>query len=314
MRIIITGGAGFIGSHVVEDLQAHQHDLMVIDNFSRGIHAHIPAGVAYASGDISSHEMAEQVAAFKPDAMVHLAAQMDVTTSMKTPLVDAQTNILGTLNMLHAAKNAGAKTFVSASSGGAIYGDPTVLPAREGQTPVAPLSPYGASKYCSEVYLDLYQRSFGMRCVSLRLSNVFGPRQSDGGEAGVVAIFSKRMLQNQAPTIFGDGLQTRDFVYVGDVARAVRKAVEGDASGAFNIATQEQTSLLDLVGHLKNITHFTGDTKFSPGLPGEVRQSSLNYDHAIEDLSWRPITSLFDGLRNTVDEQKRAFARETATI
>lgn len=308
MRIAITGGAGFIGSHIVDELQAHQHELAIIDNLSRGLESRVPHNVKLFHGDITKPETAAFIESFRPEAVVHLAAQMDVATSVNNPVLDANINVIGTINMLQAAKNSGCKAFIFASSGGAVYGDPAILPATEADTPIAFKAPYGASKYCAELYLDLFERSSSMRHVSLRLSNVYGPRQSDGGEAGVVAIFSKRMLQNLTPTIFGDGLQTRDFVYAGDVARAFRLAIDGDARGAFNISTEEQTSLLDLVGHLKTITGFEGEPHFAPGLPGEVRKSSLSYGAATQALGWKPEMSFFNGLKATVEEQKSSLA------
>jgi UDP-glucose 4-epimerase len=303
MKILVTGGAGFIGSHIVEDLTQHQHDVLVIDNLSHGVVHNLPAGTPLIKADVCGIKAVSSVHDYLPDAVVHLAAQMDVSASIRNPMADAAINVLGTANMLAAARDAGASVFVGASSGGAVYGDPPSLPASE-LTPVAPLSPYGVSKRAGELYMEYYERCSAMRCVALRLANVYGPRQGNGGEAGVVAVFTQRMLKNEPPLIFGDGKQTRDFVYVKDVACAVRQAVESSASGAFNICSNTETNLLDLSGQLSKLTGCDQKPAFMPSRTGEVNRSRLDYTLAERMLDWRPQISLDHGLAATVESMK----------
>lgn len=306
MRVLVTGGAGFIGSHVVEQLLHRGDEVVVADDLSRGTSAHVPAPARLHRVDICQADCAELIASYKPEAIIHLAAQMDVSTSAKDPLADANTNILGTLNLLHAAQAVGTQVFVAVSSGGAVYGDATIRPTPE-DAPLAPVSPYGASKQCSEVYLDLLDRTSAMRCVSIRPSNVYGPRQSVRGEAGVVAIFAKRMLRGEAPCINGDGTQARDFVFAGDVARALLLCVDNQAArGVYNIGTGIETSLLALVEALSSCTGFSGKPEHKPALAAEVLKSSVCANRAASDLRWTPTTPLHEGLAQTV-----AFLRES---
>lgn len=308
MRVVVTGGAGFIGSHVVEHLLGRGDEVLVLDDLSRGKRRHVPPGARLVVADVATESAAAALTAFRPQAVVHLAAQMDVGASVRAPEQDAQVNVLGTVRMLRAAAEAGVGVFVSASSGGAIYGDADTLPTPESAA-VRPRSPYGASKACSELYLELWARSSAMRCVSLRLSNVYGPRQSAEGESGVVAIFAGRLAHAQPPTVFGDGGQERDFVYVGDVARATLAALDAPgAQGAINVGTGSGTTLLQLWRALcagAALGAATPAPHFAPGKPGEVRVSRLCVARAAQLLDWRPTTTLVEGLALTVRQLRR---------
>lgn len=308
MRVVVTGGAGFIGSHVVEQLLGRGDEVLVLDDLSRGRRRNVRSPARLVMADVATAPAAAALTAFRPQAVVHLAAQMDVGASVRAPEHDAHVNVLGTVRMLRAALEAGAEVFVSASSGGAIYGDAETLPTPESAA-VQPRSPYGASKACSELYLELWARMGAMRCVSLRLSNVYGPRQSAKGESGVVAIFAECLARAQAPTVYGDGGQERDFVYVGDVARATLAALDAPgARGAINVGTGAGTSLLQLwhalcAGASRGAP--TPAPQFAPGKPGEVRVSRLCVGRAARLLDWRPTTPLAEGLALTVAQRQR---------
>jgi UDP-glucose 4-epimerase len=300
MRVLITGGAGFIGSHVSELLLAQGHTLCVLDDLSRGRTDHVPRSVPLHMACVT-HTAAEHVVRdFAPEAVVHLAAQMDVRASMANPVFDTQINVLGSVRMLHAAAQAGCKVFVLASSGGAIYGEAQTLPTSE-QEPAQPMSPYGAAKWCDEIYLSTFCRQYPMRGIALRLGNVYGPRQNTQGEAGVVALFAASMAAGQTPRIYGDGRQTRDYVYVSDVAHAISLALSTQsAQGVFNIGTGVGTSLRDLIAALRPLTGFLGEPHYLPARPGEVRRSTLAYAAATHALGWQPRTSFGAGLQQTV--------------
>jgi UDP-glucose 4-epimerase len=306
MRILITGGAGFIGSHVLEHLLHGGHTLCVVDDLSSGRTEHVPRAVPLHMADITDAGVERIIADFAPEAIVHLAAQMDVRASTLDPLFDAKVNVLGTVRLLQAAVQHGVKTFVLASSGGAAYGDAPHIPSTEA-TPTAPMSPYGASKVCDEVYLEAFCRAHPLRGVALRFGNVYGPRQNSAGEAGVVAIFSGAMLAGRAPVIFGDGLQTRDYVYVGDVAQAVACALVTDsARGAVNIGTGVGTPLTDVAQSLRKLTGYTGPILHAPPRAQEVRHSALESSHAQAIMGWSAQTSLSEGLQRTVDQLQAA--------
>lgn len=289
MRAVVTGGAGFIGSHVAEALLARGDEVTVIDNLSSGKRENVPAGAS-----LLEHDVREPL---EVDAHVvfHLAAQADVRVSVDDPRYDAEVNVLGTIRVLEAARAAGARV-VFASTGGAIYGE-CERPARE-DDPRRPLAPYGTSKLCGEEYLSMYNRLHRTRHVSLRYGNVYGPRQDPHGEAGVVAIFFNRLRDVQPLTVFGDGRQTRDYVYVGDVARATLLALDRDG-GVFNVGTGRETSVLDLAELCGRAAGVQPELDFAPPRAGELQRSSLDPSLAERELGFRAEADLERGLRET---------------
>jgi UDP-glucose 4-epimerase len=289
VRAVVTGGAGFIGSHVAEALLARGDEVTVIDNLSSGKRENVPAGASLVEHDIREPFELEAVAVF------HLAAQADVRVSVDDPRYDAEVNVLGTIRVLEAARAAGARV-VFASTGGAIYGE-CERPARE-DDPRRPLAPYGTSKLCGEEYLSTYNRLHGTRHVSLRYGNVYGPRQDPHGEAGVVAIFLNRLRDVQPLTVFGDGRQTRDYVYVGDVARATLLALNRDG-GVFNVGTGRETSVLDLAELCGRAAGVQPEFDFAPRRAGELQRSSLDPSLAERELGFRAEADLERGLRET---------------
>ena len=295
MAVIVTGGAGFIGSHVVEALVARGDEVHVIDDLSNGKRANVPAGV-----ELHVHDIREPINAIVRDAgataIVHLAAQADVRVSVAEPVRDASVNVVGTVNVLEAAREAGARV-VFASTGGAIYGE-CERPARE-DDPCLPLSPYGAAKLAGEGYLGAFARLYGTPHVALRFGNVYGPRQDPHGEAGVVAIFLGRLLDGEPCRIFGDGSQGRDYVYVGDVARATIAALDGDTDGVFNIGTGTSTSVLDLYEVCRTVAGSEAEPMFEAARPGELGRSVLDGGLIEKVLGFRPVTSLADGVAAT---------------
>ncbi|MDF1565232.1 MAG: NAD-dependent epimerase/dehydratase family protein [Deltaproteobacteria bacterium] len=300
MRILVTGGAGFIGSHAVEALLADGRQVLVLDDLSSGKRANLPKGVPLEVLDIRSPEAAERVVAFGADAMVHLAAQMDVRRSVEDPLFDADVNVRGSLNLLEACRRAGTRRVIFASTGGAIYGEQEHFPAREDH-PQRPVSPYGCAKSAVERYLGFYEVEYGFECLSLRFANVYGPRQDPHGEAGVVAIFCGRLLSGEPCTIFGDGAQTRDYVYVGDIARAIALAVGSEVSGALNLGTGMETDVVLLYRLLAAAAGSDAEPTFAPARPGEQQRSCVDPSLAGERLDWRPEIELPEGLRKTLE-------------
>ena len=297
-RILVTGGAGFIGSHVAVRLVAAGHDVAVVDNLSTGRREFGPPQAQFFPYDIKSPEAPELVRSWRPEALVHHAAQMNVRFSVADPVADARENILGSLNLLQAAVEGQVKKIIFASTGGAIYGDEAPIPARETDSPW-PDSPYGIAKLAVEHYLRYYQREHGLTTVSLRYANVYGPRQNGQGEAGVVAIFIEKFLDGQQPIINGDGLQTRDFVYVEDVVAANLQALNYPHSGTFNIGTGRETDILTIYLKLQELAHSALGPVHGPAKPGEQRRSALNSDLALEQLGWQPLVSLDEGLSRT---------------
>lgn len=298
--VLITGGAGFIGSNLVDRLRATGRSVAVIDDLSHG-HAHnLTPDVPLHVGDIRDAAYVQRVVEdVQPVTIFHLAAQADVRRAVAEPAFDAEVNIIGTLNVLEAARRARARC-VFASTGGAAYGEDSPRPTPETITP-APLSHYGMSKMAGEGYCHLYGRLYGLTTVILRLANVYGPRQDPHGEAGVVAIFCDALLDNGTPRVFGDGGQTRDYVYVGDVADAFCAAESAPAGTICNIGTGRETSVLELIDALG----YTGDIEHAPARTGELRQSSLDPRRAATVLDWIPRVSLADGLQETLMAMRR---------
>ncbi len=295
MSVLVTGGAGFIGSHVAEGLVARGENVVVLDDLSTGKRENLPEGVELVEGDIREPQD-ELFAGLKPEICFHLAAQADVRVSVSRPDHDAQINVIGTINLLHAALETGTQ-LVFSSTGGAIYGE-CDRPAPE-DSPRRPLAPYGTSKLAGEEYLATYNRLHGTRHVSLRYGNVYGPRQDPHGEAGVVAIFFNRLASGETPKIFGDGKQTRDYVYAGDVVRATLAAA-GHEGGVFNVGTGRETSVVELFDLCRRVAGKENvEPEFAPPRPGELQRSVLDVSRAVDELSWRPERSLEDGLRET---------------
>jgi UDP-glucose 4-epimerase len=307
MRALVTGGAGFIGSNLVDALLARGDRVTVVDDLSTGrrtnLDGALAAGAELVELDIrEAAALTEQVATARPDVVFHLAAQIDVRRSLEDPAFDASINIGGTANLLEAMRAAGTSRVVFVSTGGAIYGEGEGqrLPLDE-ETPIAPLSAYGQSKYAAEGYLALYERQCEISGVSLRLGNVYGPRQDPLGEAGVIAIFCGRLRAGGRPTVFGDGTQTRDYIYVGDVVAAALAAAESSFSGPVNIGSGIETDVLELARLLAEIDGSEDfEPEFAPPRAGEVQRIALDASRAERELGWRATTSVADGLRLTL--------------
>jgi len=297
-RALVTGGAGFIGSHVVERFLADGYDVLVVDDLSTGSVANVIEPARLEQLDIvDADALAHCVSTFEPEVVCHLAAQASVTVSVGRPEHDLAVNVRGTMNVCQAARAVGAP-IVFASTGGALYGDGQAVPTPE-DAPVEPLAPYGASKLGGEAYVGTWGRLYGLPNVILRLGNIYGPRQSPHGEAGVVAIFSDRLLRGQAPTVFGDGEQTRDYVHVKDVANAFLLAGRSGTAGTYNVGWGMETSVLELLAVLQRAAGTTLEPEFQPLRPGELTRSALDSTRIRRALDWSPAISLEDGLADT---------------
>ncbi len=305
-RVLVTGGAGFIGSHVVHAHRLAGDDVSVLDDLSSGRRTNIPSDVQLAELDVRSPAAQDFIAGGRFDVVNHHAAQMDVRRSVEDPLFDASVNVLGLLNLLEGVRRGSVQRVVFASSGGTVYGEGSALPFSEGDAKL-PTSPYGTAKLAGEYYLATLSGLHGFEAVALRYSNVYGPRQNPHGEAGVVAIFGRRALRGEALTIFGDGSQTRDLVYVEDVAAANVAAASRPMppvrtldSRAFNIATTIETSVARLAALIAELAGTAPRITHAPERPGELLRSALHVDKAAGELGWRPNTSLADGLARTL--------------
>jgi UDP-glucose 4-epimerase len=306
MRALVTGGAGFIGSNLVDALVERGDEVTVLDDLSSGKRSNLEGalgrGVTLREGDIRDGQaVAAVVDEARPETVFHLAAQIDVRVSVARPAYDARTNVEGTVNVLEAAREAGTRRFVFSSTGGAIYGDADVIPTHEGM-PALPMAGYGQSKFCAEQYLGLYERLHGMSTIALRFGNVYGPRQDPHGEAGVIAIFVGRLLSGGRPTVFGDGTQTRDYIYVGDLVQAIMAAGDREVTGSVNIGTEEETTVLDLIDALRE----AGDRdefepEFQPARMGELDRSCLDVTRAREALGWESQVDVREGVRRTLE-------------
>jgi UDP-glucose 4-epimerase len=299
MRVLVTGGAGFIGSHVAQQFLAAGYEVAVVDDLSTGHRENVPNGATFYECDIRDERLSTVFKEVRPDVVSHHAAQMSVRVSIAEPRRDASLNVEGSIHVLECAVATGTRKIIYASTGGAIYGEPQYLPCDE-RHPIRPQCQYGISKHTVEHYLELYSDLYALDYTVLRYPNVYGPRQDPDGEAGVVAIFGGRMLDNQPVTIFGDGTQQRDFVFVGDVARANLLAVERGSQAIINIGSNLGTSVLDIFEALKSVTRYGLDPIFAPPRLGEVYQIYLTGGLALQLLGWQPTVTLQDGLRQTV--------------
>jgi UDP-glucose 4-epimerase len=308
MRTLVTGGAGFIGSNLTDALLARGDEAIVVDDLSTGrrenLEQALANGATLIEADIRDRAALEEIAGHeRPEVIFHLAAQIDVRKSIADPAFDASINIGGTANVLEAARAAEARRVVFSSTGGAIYGEGEGqrLPLAE-NAPLAPEAPYGQSKFAGEGYLSLYERLYGLSTIPLRLGNVYGPRQDPLGEAGVVAIFCGRLREGKQPTVFGDGKQTRDYIYVGDVVSAMLAAADSAATGPVNIGTGVETDVLELVSALGGLGGDGGfEPEFAPPRTGEVARISIDPTRAASELGWTPQMDLKEGLRVTLD-------------
>src|SRR5829696_7384181 len=295
MRVVVTGGAGFIGSHLTDAVLARGDEVTVVDDLSGGRAERVGAGAKLVKASVTdAGRLREVVAERRAEVVFHLAAQVDVRRSVSDPAADALVNIVGTINVLEAAREIGARV-VFASTGGAIYGRTAPVPSSERVVP-EPEAPYGTAKLCAEQYLAQGNRLYGRRHCTLRLGNVYGPRQDPAGEAGVVEIFCGLAARGEAPTIFGDGEQTRDYVYVADVVSAFLLAAQSDRIGTWNIGTGVETSVLRLVGLVSAAAGTPIRPRFAPARPGELSRSALDSTAAAEALGWRPATTLEAGI------------------
>jgi UDP-glucose 4-epimerase len=299
VKVVVSGGAGFIGSHVCDLFVAAGHRVVALDNLSTGRRENVARDVSLVVADIRSKEGADVIRRERPDVLCHLAAQMDVRRSVLDPRFDAECNILGMLNLLEAAREARVGKVVFSSTGGAIYGEQDVFPAPETH-PTRPVSPYGVSKAAGELYLGYYRAQFGLRSVALRYANVYGPRQNPHGEAGVVAIFSERLLGEKPCTIYGTGRQTRDFVFGPDAARANLLAAEGDVEGPINIGTGVETDITHLHALLADAAGARDPPNYAEAKLGEQLRSSLDNRLAARALGWSPSVTLNEGLAQTL--------------
>ncbi len=299
MKVLVSGGAGFIGSHIVDRLAADGHDVVILDDLSTGHVEHLQPTARFYQMDLHSPWLDELFRIERPEAVVHQAAQASVRRSVEDPVFDAGVNVLGTAALLQASAHHGVRRFLYASTGGALYGDADVIPTPE-DYPTLPVSPYGASKLAGEVYLRTFHALHGLSYAALRYANVYGPRQDPHGEAGVVAIFAQRLLSGEPARINGDGKQTRDFVYVGDVADANARALTSDAVGSFNVGTGIETEITAIFQTLRRLAGSNQPEEHGPPLPGEQRRSVVDARKIEKVLGWKPKTSLEAGLDATV--------------
>jgi len=299
MKVLVTGGAGFIGSHICDRMSEAGHDLVILDDLSTGHVENLNPKARFYQMDVGSPWLDELFRIEKPEAVVHQAAQASVRRSVEDPLFDARVNVLGTAGLLQASVRHGVRRFLFASTGGALYGDADLTPTPE-EYPTLPVSPYGASKLAGEVYLRTFQALHGLSYAALRYANVYGPRQDPHGEAGVVAIFARRLLAGAPTRVNGDGRQTRDFVFVKDVAEANALALESSEVGSFNVGTGKETDINTVFLILKRLTGSDQPEQHGPPLAGEQKRSVVDAGKLREKLGWAPKTDLEGGLEATV--------------
>jgi UDP-glucose 4-epimerase len=304
MRILLTGGAGFIGSNVADAFLERGHEILVIDDLSTGTRENLPGLAKFLETSITASDCRAAFESFRPEVLCHQAAQIDVRRSVADPAFDAEVNVVGTIRLLELCREFGTRRVLFASTGGAIYGEQDFFPATEAH-PTRPISPYGVAKLSVEHYLHYYAVEHGFRAACLRYANVYGPRQNPHGEAGVVAIFTNRLLRSEAPTINGDGAQTRDYVFVGDVVRANVLALEKDLTGHYNVGTGVETSVNALYEVIRDAVGIDLEARRGPGKPGEQLRSCLDAAALEQATGFRPRTPLADGIKATVEYFRR---------
>ena len=300
MKIAVTGGAGFIASHIADAYLSLGHEVVIIDNLSTGKRENIPANARFIEMDVNDAGIPALFMEEKFDIVNHHAAQMDVRVSVQDPTYDARINILGGINIYESALRSGVKKIIFASSGGTVYGEQEYFPADE-RHPTKPISPYGIAKLSNEQYLYYYAHVHGLPSVAFRYANIYGPRQNPHGEAGVIAIFAQKLLRGEQPVINGDGLQTRDYVYVGDVVAANILALQPQMIGAYNIGTGIETDVNTLFGHLRDLTQSTCEEQHAPAKQGEQLRSVLSHERIFASFGWTPKMDIVEGLSKTVD-------------
>lgn len=300
MKIAVTGGAGFIASHIADAYLSLGHDVVIIDNLSTGKRENIPANARFIEMDVNDPGIPALFMEEKFDIVNHHAAQMDVRVSVQDPTYDARINILGGINIYESALRSGVKKIIFASSGGTVYGEQEYFPADE-RHPTKPISPYGIAKLSNEQYLYYYAHVHGLPSVAFRYANIYGPRQNPHGEAGVIAIFAQKLLRGEQPVINGDGLQTRDYVYVGDVVAANILALQPQMIGAYNIGTGIETDVNTLFGHLRDLTQSNCEEQHAPAKQGEQLRSVLSHERIFASFGWTPKMDIVEGLSKTVD-------------
>jgi UDP-glucose 4-epimerase len=313
MKALVSGGSGFIGSHLVDKLLDRGDEVVAVDNLSTGRRSNLEGalerGARLIEEDIRDGDVMKKLFADEqPEMVFHLAAQMDVRVSTARPDYDAQINVLGTLNLLEAARESRVGRFVFTSTGGAIYGEAEELPARE-DSPIRPEAPYGQAKFAAEGYCELYRRLHGLQTVSLRLGNVYGPRQDPFGEAGVIAIFCGKLLEGERPIVFGDGKQTRDYIYVSDVVAAALIVAANDIHGSYNVGRGVETNVLELIDTLSEFAGVQAEPEFAPARPGEVLRNALDPSKSKNELGFEAKVGMNDGLRTTLESFRAEAAR-----
>ena len=303
MKILVTGGAGFIASQIADAYILEGHEVHILDNLSTGFEKNINPKAIFINSDITSQSILSLFKKERFDVVNHHAAQIDVRKSVNDPIFDANTNILGTINLLQAAVKTGVKKFMFASTGGAVYGEQEYFPADE-KHPTNPVSPYGITKLCIEKYLFFYKIEYKLNYTILRYANVYGPRQNPFGEAGVVAIFTNKLLKNENPIINGDGEQTRDYVFVEDVVKANVIALNDNTSDIYNIGTGVETSVNELFAKLNQISGSKASEKHGPAPKGEQARSVITSDKLYKKFNWKPSIKIEEGLKKTFESFK----------
>ncbi|HSP88628.1 MAG TPA: NAD-dependent epimerase/dehydratase family protein [Ignavibacteriaceae bacterium] len=304
MKILVTGGAGFIASHIADAFINEGHSVTVVDNLSQGFEKNVNLKAKFVKADITDKSLIELFEKEKFDVVNHHAAQMDVRKSVADPTYDANTNIIGTINLLQHSIKTGVKKFMFASTGGAVYGEQNYFPADENH-PTSPCSPYGISKLSVEKYLFFYKFQYDFNYTILRYANIYGPRQNSKGEAGVVAIFTTKLLAGEQPVINGTGKQTRDYVYVGDVVKANLLTLKDDVCDIYNVGTSKETDVNELFNKLNSITNGKKEEKHGPTAPGEQMRSVVTSEKLFKKFNWKPSTTLDEGLKHTVEFFKK---------